>query len=204
MRLPDMPAASNAELARKSLSVDYAALGEDYLAAARPANGALAHFVDAQPLNARYIGFVRLALPKAKIVLVQRDPMDTCYAIFKTLFASGHPYANDLEDLAHYYVAYRKLTDHWLEVIPDAIHVVRFEQLLSGPRPVIEDLLEYCSLSFEETCVGYFDSSAKAIAPGARQTRRAFSRAAVGNWKNYVNQLRPVSDILEKAGLLAL
>ena len=39
MRLPDMPAASNAELARKSLSVDYAALGEDYLAAARPANG---------------------------------------------------------------------------------------------------------------------------------------------------------------------
>ena len=202
MRLPDMPAASNAELASKSLSVDYAALGEDYLAAARPATGAMAHFVDAQPLNFMYVGFVRLALPKAKIVLLQRDPMDTCYAIFKTLLASGHPYSNNLEDLAHYYVAYRKLTDHWLQVIPDAIHVVSFEQLLSDPRPVIEDLFEYCSLSFEESSIGYFDSSAVATTPGAEQTRRAFSRAAVGNWKNYTKQLQPVTDILEKAGLL--
>ena len=162
----------------------------------------MAHFVDAQPLNFMYMGFVRLALPKAKIVLLQRDPMDTCYAIFKTLFENGHPYSNDLEELAHYYVAYRKLTDHWLQVIPEAIHVVRFEQLLSDPRPVIEDLLEFCSLSFEESCVGYFDSSEVATTPGAEQTKRAFSRAAVGNWKNYAEQLQPVADILEKAGLL--
>ena len=202
MRLPDMPAASAAELASKSLSVDYAALGEDYLAAARPANEAMAHFVDAQPLNFIYMGFVRLALPKAKIILLQRDPMDTCYAIFKTLFEKGHPYSNELEELAHYFVASRKLTDHWLQVIPDAIHVVNFEQLLSDPRPVIEDLLEYCSLSFEESCIGYFDSAGEAATPGVEQTRRAFSRAAIGNWKNYAEQLQPVADILEKAGLL--
>ena len=203
MRLPDMPAASSAELASKSLSVDYAALGEDYVAAARPATSAMAHFVDAQPVNFMYMGFIRLALPKARMVLLQRDPMDTCYAIFKTLFENGHPYSNNLEELAHYFVAYRKLTDHWLQVMPDAIHVVNFERLLSDPRSVIEDLLEYCSLSFEESCVGYFEASGTATTPGAAQTKRAFSRAAVGSWKNYEKQLQPVADILEKAGLLA-
>ena len=203
MRLPDMPAASAAELASKSLSVDYAALGEDYIAAARPATGAMAHFVDAQSLNFMYMGFIRLALPKARIVLLQRDPMDTCYAIFKTLFEKGHPYSNNLEELAHYFVAYRELTDHWLQVIPEAIHVVKFERLLSDPRPVIEDLLEYCSLSFEESCVGYFEASGTATTPGGAQTKRAFARAAVGSWKNYAEQLQPVADILAEAGLLS-
>ena len=203
MRLPDMPAVSSAELASKSLSVDYTALGEDYLAGARPATSVMAHFVDAQPLNFMYMGFIRLALPKARMVLLQRDPMDTCYAIFKTLFANGHPYSNNLEELAHYLVAYHKLTDHWLQVIPEAIHVVKFEQLLSDPRSVIEDLLEYCSLSFEESCVGYFEASGTATSPGAAQTNRAFSRASIGSWKNYAEQLQPVADILAEAGLLS-
>jgi tetratricopeptide (TPR) repeat protein len=203
MRLPDMPAASSAELASKSLSVDYAALGEDYIAAARPATSVMAHFVDAQPLNFMYMGFIRLALPKARMVLLQRDPMDTCYAIFRTLFANGHPYSNNLEELAHYLVAYRKLTDHWLAVIPEAIHVVKFEELLSEPRPVIENLLEYCSLSFEESCVGYFEASGAASSPAAAQTNRAFSRASIGSWKSYAEQLQPVADILAEAGLLA-
>ena len=203
MRLPDMPAASAAELASKSLSVDYAALGEDYIAAARPVTGAMAHFVDTQSVNFMYLGFVRLALPKARIVLLQRDPMDTCYAIFKTLFENGYPYSNNLEELAHYFVAYRKLTDHWLQEIPEAIHVVNFEQLLSDPRPVIEDLLEFCSLSFEESCVGYFEASGTDPIPGAAQTNRAFSRASIGNWKNHAEQLQPVADILAEAGLLS-
>ena len=203
MRLPDMPAASSAELASKSLSVDYAALGEDYIAAARPVTSVMAHFVDAQPLNFMYMGFIRLALPKARMVLLQRDPMDTCYAIFRTLFANGHPYSNNLEELAHYLVAYRKLTDHWLAVMPEAIHVVKFEELLSEPRPVIENLLEYCSLSFEESCVGYFEPSGAASSPAAAQTNRAFSRASIGSWKNYAEQLQPVADILAEAGLLA-
>lgn len=203
MRLPGMPVASSAELANKSLSVDYAALGEDYIAAARPATSAMAHFIDAQPLNFMYVGFIRLALPKAKIVLLQRDPMDACYVIFKTLFKQGHSYSYNLDELAHYFVANRKLTDHWLQVIPDAIHVVEFERLVSEPRPVIEDLLEYCSLSFEESCVGYFDSSDTAISPAAAQIKRAFSRASIGSWKNYKEQLQPVADILANAGLLS-
>ena len=200
MRLPDMPAASAAELASKSLNVDYAALGEDYVAAARPATGAMAHFVDTQSRNFMYMNFVRLALPKARIVLLQRDPMDTCYAIFKTLFEKGHPYANDLAELAHYFVAYRKLTDHWLQVMPEAIHVVRFEQLLSDPRPVIEDLLEFCSLSFEESCVGYFEASGTATTPGAAQTIRAFSRAALVAGRTTQNSCNPWRTFLRRPG----
>jgi tetratricopeptide (TPR) repeat protein len=200
MRLPDMPASSALDLANKSLAVDYAALGEDYITATRPAAGSTAHFVDTQPLNFMYVGFIRLALPKAKIVLLQRDPIDTCFAIFKTLFEHRHPYSCDLEELAQYFVAHRALTDHWLKLMPDAIHVVRLEELIANPRPVIEDLLEYCSLSFEESCLHFFDPPNSAN-PVPSQAYRAFSRVTIGKWKQYAEQLQPAVDILGKAGL---
>lgn len=201
MRLPDMPAASAADLAVKSLAVDYAALGEDYIAATRPAAGGTAHFVDAQPLNFMYLGFIRLALPKAKIVLLRRDPMDTCYAIFKTLFETSHQYSCDLEDLARYVVAHRALTDHWLELMPDAIHVIELEDLVANPQSVIEDLLEHCNLSFEESCLHLYDPPGRAN-PKPTQSYRAFSRVTLGKWQHYAEQLQPVADILDKAGLL--
>lgn len=201
MRLPDMPAASAADLAVKSLAVDYTSLGEDYIAATRPRAGSTAHFVDAQPLNFLYLGFIRLALPKAKIVLLRRDPMDTCYAIFKTLIEQGHPYSADLEELAQYIVAHYALTDHWLQIMPDAIHTIRLENLIADPRPVIEDLLEYCSLSFEDSCVHFYDPPGPTN-PNPSQAYRAFSRVSIGKWKHYAEQLQPAADILGKAGLL--
>jgi hypothetical protein len=61
------------------------------------------------PLNFLYAGLIHQALPKAKIVLLERDPMDTCYAVYKTLFEGVYPYSYDPVELANYFVAYRRL-----------------------------------------------------------------------------------------------
>jgi tetratricopeptide (TPR) repeat protein len=196
-------ARSAADLAARALSVDFAALGEAYITATRPTTGEKAHFVDKMPLNFLYAGMIHLALPKAKIVLLERDPMDTCYAVFKTLFERVYPFSYDLVELANYFVAYRKLMDHWLETMPGVIHVIRYEDLVTEPRPVIEDLLEHCNLSFEEQCLRFYDNTSPSTTASATQVRRAFSRASIGKWRNYEKQLQAVADILGEAGLLS-
>ena len=196
------PATSTSELVSRSLSVDFAALGQDYVSAARPTIDPQAHFVDKMPLNFLYLGMIRLALPKAQVVLLKRDPMDTCFAVFKTLFERVYPFSYDLVELANYFVAYRRLTDHWLNIMPEFIHVIRYEELVSEPRPVIEDLLDYCGLSFEDNCLRFYDNKSPSTTASATQVRRAFSRASIGNWRNYEQQLQPVADILTNAGLL--
>ncbi|MBT8092799.1 MAG: sulfotransferase [Gammaproteobacteria bacterium] len=193
---------SSNELVAKSLSIDFVALGEDYIRARRGVAGKKAHFVDNLPLNVLYAGMIHLALPKAKIVLLRRDPMDTCYAIFKTLFERVYPFSCNLVELANYFVACDRLMDHWLQAMPNVIHVVRYEDLLREPRPVIEDLLDYCNLSYEDDCVRFYDAKAPAPSASATQVRRAFSRASIGNWRNYERQLQPVAEILASAGLL--
>jgi hypothetical protein len=196
------PTVSALELAKRARSVDFEALGQSYIAATRANTGKTAHFVDKLPRNFLYAGMIHLALPKAKIVLLQRDPMDTCYAVYKTLFDRGYPFSYDLVELANYYVAYRRLTDHWLNVMPGVIHVVRYEELLNRPRAVIEDLLDYCNLSFEDDCLGFYDNKLSTTSGSDIQVRKAFSRASIGKWRNYEDQLQPVVAILAEAGLL--
>ena len=39
--------------------------------------------------------------------------MAVCYAMYKTLFKDGYPFSYDLDEIARYYIAYRRLMEHW-------------------------------------------------------------------------------------------
>jgi tetratricopeptide (TPR) repeat protein len=179
-----------------SAAVDFTALGEDYIAATRARRGKSAFFVDKLPLNFLYAGLIHLALPKAKIVLLERDPMDTCYAVYKNLFEGAYPFSYDLEELANYFVEYQQLMDHWQKVMPDVMHVVRYEDLVVEPKPVVESLLSYCGLSYEEACLRFFENKNASTTASAVQVREKLFQSSIGKWRNYEEQLIPVTEIL--------
>ena len=193
------PPENISDLVTRSVDVDFAALGENYVNAARPTGERTVHFVDKMPLNFLYAGLIRQALPKAKIILLERDPMDTCYAVYKTLFEGAHPYSYDLVELANYFVEYRKTASHWKKVMPDDLYVVRYEEIVTNPQPTIEDLLQYCGLSFEQSCREFFDNPDASTTASAVQIRSDLFTSSIGKWRNYAEQLAPVAEILESA-----
>jgi len=184
------------ELMTAAQKIDFAVLGEAYVKMARPASGSFAHFVDKLPINFMYAGLIHLALPKAKIILVEREPMDNCYVAFKTLFPGAYPYSYDLEELANYFVAYSQLIEHWRTVMPGVIHSVSYEDLVTNPKPAIEDLLEYCDLSFEKKCLDFYSQAEKAGTASAVRLRHELRAKSIGLWRNYSEQLEPVARIL--------
>jgi hypothetical protein len=192
---------NTAELMTAAQTIDYAALGEAYVKAARPATGTFAHFVDKLPINFMYAGLIHRALPKAKIILVGRDPMDNCYTAFKTLFPGSYPYSYDLEELANYFVAYTQIADHWQAVMPGVIHSVSYEDLVTNSKAAIEDLLDYCDLSFEENCLDFYSQAEKAGTARAVRLRHELRAKSIGDWRNYSEQLEPVAEILGNGGL---
>ena len=189
------------QLMSAAKKVDFAALGEAYHNSAKPTSGKYAHFVDKLPINFMYAGLIHLALPKAKIILVERDPMDNCYAAFKTLFPGAYPYSYDLDELANYFVAYSQLMKHWQEVMPDVIFKVRYEDLVTNSKTTIEDLLEHCNLSFEESCLNFYSDSEKASTASAVRLRHELRANSIGGWRNYSEQLQPVAETLSKGGV---
>ena len=63
-----------------------------------------------------------------------RDPMDTCYAVFKTLFINAYHFSYQLDELAEYFIAYRRMMDHWHAVMPGVMLEVRYEELVADPQ----------------------------------------------------------------------
>jgi tetratricopeptide (TPR) repeat protein len=189
------------EMVEASLKLDMHSLGRCYIESTRPKTGTTPRFVDKLPMNFLYCGLIRAALPGAKIVHLRRDPMDTCYAIYKTLFSRAYPFSYDLSDLGHYYVAYRRLMQHWQSALPGAILELDYEALVADPEAVTRRLLEFCELEFEPACLDFHRSATASTTASAVQVRQPVYTDSVGKWKHFAAQLEPCAAILRAAGI---
>ena len=189
----------SAQLMAAAQKIDFAELGEAYVSAARPNAGPQAQFVDKMPINFMYAGLIHRALPKAKIIVTEREPMDNCYMAFRSLFPGAYPYSYDLKELATYYSEYSRMMAHWRALMPDVMHTVSYEKLVTDSRAVIEDILDYCDLSFEESCLQSFLKADTAGRAGGIRSRHEMRAQSIGHWRNYEEQMRPVAAVLNDA-----
>jgi tetratricopeptide (TPR) repeat protein len=188
------------ELVARSAHVDFAALGREYLARAR-AVVAEGRFTDKMPLNYLYCGLIRRALPNAKIVHLTRHPMAAGYAMYKTLFKDGYPFSYDLDEIAQYYIAYRKLMDHWSAVMPGAVYSLNYENLVADQIDETRKLLEFCGLDWEDACAEFHRNPSATTTASASQVRRPIYGSSVAQWRHYTAQLKSLSSALESAGI---
>ncbi len=188
------------ELVARSAHVDFAALGREYLARAR-AVVAEGRFTDKMPLNYLYCELIRRALPNAKIVHLTRHPMAAGYAMYKTLFKDGYPFSYDLDEIAQYYIAYRKLMDHWSAVMPGAVYSLNYENLVADQIDETRKLLEFCGLDWEDACAEFHRNPSATTTASASQVRRPIYDSSVAQWRHYTAQLESLSSALESAGI---
>lgn len=182
-------------------ALDFRALGEAYVSAVRPLRDDSPHFIDKLPFNFLYAGLIHLALPSAKIINLQRHPMDTCYAVYKQLFRDAYPFSYDLDDLGQYYIAYHRLMQHWNAVMPGVIHTIRYEALVADIEGESRRLLDYCALPWEDQCLRFHENQEASTTASALQVRQPVYATSVGKWRHYERQLEPLRQRLESAGI---
>ena len=190
------------EMIDKSVETDAAELGKNYIESTRPKTGHTPHFIDKLPLNYLYCGIIHAALPSAKIIVLERDPLDACFAIYKTMFIGIYPFSYDLEELGLYYLAYRRLVDHWQDVLGDALYCVAYEDIVENTEAEVRELLEYCNLEWESQCIEFYNNPAPATTASAVQVRQPIYHSSVGRWKHYRDELGPLINIFEQNGIV--
>jgi len=127
--------------------------------------------------------------------------MDTCYAIYKFLFNDAYPWSYDLDDIARYYTAYRRLMDHWRSVLPGRIIDVTYEDVVADLDGEARKLVERLGLEWEPGCLSFHENDAATFTGSAVQVRQQIYASSVGRWRHYEMQLKPVTDMLEAAGI---
>ena len=194
---------SKSELVQKTAFIDNAAIGKAYKQGTRQRSHGSAYLVDKTPANFLYIGLIAKALPNAKIIHLRRDPMDSCYAMYKTLFRMGYPFSYSLEDLGAYYLAYHQLMAHWRELLPGRILDVDYEALVADQEAQSKRLIAHCGLEWQAACLDFHKNKSASATASAAQVRQPIYKSSVEKWRNYESELAPLSAILRRAGIVA-
>lgn len=148
-------------------------------------------------------GFLPSALPGARVIIVDRDPRDLLLSIYKNVFAAGqHLYAYDMADLAEYYVIFREVLDFWAEAAPGAYTVLRYDDLVAAPEAESRALVAAAGLSWDPACLEFHKTDRRVTTVSLHQVRQPIYRGSVAAWKRYEEDLAPMFEVLDKAGVL--
>ena len=201
--LPDLTAVARGlagrypEVLIDLLAAAFTAAGREYLDRTQPRRrSGRPHFVDKFPGNFLHTGLIHLTLPQATIVDVRRDPVATCFSLFKQLFARGQAYSYDLGDLGHYYTAYRTLMDHFAAVLPGRVMTLSYESLIDDAEAETRRLLAHADLPFDPACLRFFASGRAVRTPSSEQVRQPIYRAGLDDWRRFEPWLDPLIEAL--------
>jgi hypothetical protein len=137
-----------------------------------------------------------LALPQARFVHCCRNPVDTCFSIFKLPFPQGQDYAHDLTYLGQQYRAYWHLMQQWEALFSERIFNVRYEELVAHSEQKIHRLCDFLALPFEPEMLQFHQFESLVRTPSASQVRQPLYAHSVGAWRHYSKQLKPLLDAL--------
>jgi tetratricopeptide (TPR) repeat protein len=152
--------------------------------------------IEKLPMNYLYLGAIHRALPNARLVIVNREPLDSCFAMYRTLFGEAYPFSYDFEDLASYYAAYERLMNHWRACLGDTLCEIAYEDLVANPAQVGAQVAQYCGLQWSEQAVQIQDRTTVSLTASAAQIRRPIYSSSTGRWRRYARHLEPLIQAL--------
>src|ERR1700694_657358 len=150
-------------------------------------------FVDKTLQNYLYCGLIHAALPAARIVLVQRHPMDACWAIYKAHFQGKFAFSYHQIELAEYYLAYRRLSRHWRATLPpDVLLEINYEDIVRDQAAASRRLIDFVGLPWDDEVLRFHESPAPSATASAVQVGRPIYSSSVGKWRHHAERLPPL------------
>ena len=185
--LQDLPAVVHEESARRGVpfprwvadatAADWQRLGSTYLERTARWRARRPRFTDKLPDNWRFVGAALTMLPAARVIVCRRDPVETCLACFRQMFASGgQAFSYALDDLAAYWRDFDRAARHWQSLYPERVRTQDYEALLADPEREVRALLAFCDLPFDAACLRFHETRRSVQTASAAQVREPLRR----------------------------
>ncbi|MGH8191241.1 MAG: tetratricopeptide repeat-containing sulfotransferase family protein [Rhodanobacteraceae bacterium] len=191
----------DANLLERIPDVDFAELGRRYLEQTQWRAGGNAFYVDKLPPNHLLVGFIHRALPFAPILHMVRDPMGTCFSNYRALFGNNYPHSYNQDALAEYYGLYRRLMQHWHDVVPDRLLDVEYRQLVGDPETTLAKVFAHCGLRSAPGCSDLTRNTSTVATLSCTQVREPLHTRGLAGWARYRTHLEPLRLALARSGI---
>jgi tetratricopeptide (TPR) repeat protein len=160
----------------------------------RSANAA--RIVDKTPANADLLGIIYSVFPNARVIYMQRDPIDTCLSCYFQQFLTGLNFTFDLSDLVHYYREHQRIMAHWRAVLPAGFILdVPYEDLVADQETWSRKMLEFMGLEWDPQCLEFHTNKRQVVTASAWQVRQKIYKSSVARWRNYEKFIGPLKAL---------
>jgi len=145
---------------------------------------------DKRPDNFLHVGLIKTLFPDARIVHTRRNRLDTLLSLHFLHLGPAMPYALDLADAAHWHAQYERLMAHWKRLYPGDIFEVDYDSLVLGPKPILDRLLAFLDLEWEDELLDFHRRSGAVKTASVWQVREPLHARSSGRWRNYQMALK--------------
>jgi tetratricopeptide (TPR) repeat protein len=182
-------------------AVELRALGDAYVARLHALAPGAGRITDKLPENYLNIGLIHLALPRARIIHVRREPLDVCVSCFAINFFAGLAYTSDLGELGRLYRRYLELMAHWRRLLPaGAMLEIQYEEVVGDLEGQARRLLDYCGLAWDPRCLAFHETQRSVRTASVNQVRQPLYRSSLERWRRYERHLGPLIEALGPEG----
>lgn len=199
MRVADTRSLHGERFLSRLPKLDLEQAGRGYLSQTAWRARGRACYVDKQPANWIIAGLILSALPQAKVLHLQRDPMDVCFSNYRAMFGDTYTWSYDFNTLAGHHYDYRRLMKHWHDAYPGAILDVPYADLIGDPEATLRKTLAFCGLEWESGCDDIARNDAPVSTLSSVQVRERVHTRALQQWRPYSAQIQLLQDALYAA-----
>lgn len=158
------------------------------------------HVTDKLPRNLEAVGLIDRLFPDAPIVLVRRDPVETCLSLWRQEFARDWSFAHDFADLAHACALSARFAAHWRAALPGRMIEVQYETLAADFEIEARRIVEECGLDWNPACAEPARTP-RPIATFSTVSARSPVRVMNDRARAYRAHLGPLIDALRAEGV---
>jgi len=156
-----------------------------------------ARVVDKMPINYTNVGLLHVAFPNARFVSTVRTPADVAISIWTTPNRSRVEWSHNKSNIVFAYRQYERLMKHWREILPpNRLLDVSYESLVQDQEAVSRQLIEFCGLDWDETCLNPEKNPSAVSTPSVWQVRQPVYQTSIGRWRHYEPYLGAFRDFL--------
>jgi len=176
-------------------------LANDYEKRLRRDTGSdVQHVIDKNPLNFKYLGFISMLFPKARIIHCTRHPMDIGLSNYFRRFALDYSYSFDLRNIGHFYGEYARTMEHWRKVLPTEIIEISYEDMIMNTEFMVRKTLDSLGLEWDERCLAPHTNPCAVETASNWQVRQPIYTQSLERWRHYEKHLTPMKEMLQLAG----
>lgn len=156
--------------------------------------------VDKLPLNIVSLGLVEKLWPDARVLVALRDPRDVCLSCFIQRFTPNNAMVNFL-DIKRTGALYADVMGLWLQY-RNALTLThfeyRYEDLVDDFEAVTRRILNFIGVGWHDAVSTYRDDAKQRVirTPSYREVTAPVHKKAVARWRNYEQELAPLSTIV--------